>query len=63
MSTDFAELYEKDTVEEAIQKIKEQAEIAETVIACFCNRSKKSSDSELKRYYCCKTINYFRNNG
>ena len=35
MSTDFVELYEKDTVEEAIIKIKEQAEIAETVNVCF----------------------------
>ena len=35
MSTDFVELFEKDTVEEAIIKIKEQAEIAETVNVCF----------------------------
>ncbi|MBF1295224.1 MAG: magnesium transporter, partial [Parvimonas sp.] len=35
MSTDFVELFEEDTVEEAIKKIKEQAEIAETVNVCF----------------------------
>lgn len=35
MSTDFVELLEDDTVESAIKKIKEQAEIAETVNICF----------------------------
>ena len=35
MSTDFVELHEEDTVEEAIIKIKKQAEIAETINVCF----------------------------
>lgn len=35
MSTDFIELLETDTVENAIIKIKTQAEIAETVNVCF----------------------------
>ena len=35
MSTDFVELREEDTVEEAIVKIKKQASIAETINVCF----------------------------
>lgn len=35
MSTDFVELFEEDTVSSAIKKIKQNAEIAETINVCF----------------------------
>ena len=41
MSTDFVELNQNDTVEEAIKKVKNQAEIAETVNVCFVIDSKR----------------------
>lgn len=41
MSTDFVELLETDTVEVAIEKIKEQANLAETINVCFVINNKR----------------------
>lgn len=57
MSIDFVQLKEKDTVSEAIEKVRKQGKVAETISYCYITDSKK----KLKGYLPFRSLLYAQN--